>query len=113
MRGNIALLTLNVVAGGALAQYRGVTYAGAYPSAGGAVFGFTRTSAAASGDLVPADVVGTAIVEAGGTVTEGAAVKVDNTGKVVDHDSTNVKVGRALSGGASGDLVEILIFPSA
>lgn len=114
MQGSISLLVLNVVAGGALATARGVTFAGAYPSAGAAIYGVTRTLAAASGDLVPVDAIGTALVESGGTVTAGAAVKVDATGRVVDHDSTNVKVGRALTGaGAAGTLCEVLLFPSA
>lgn len=114
MQGSISLLVLNVVAAGALAVARFVTQGGAYPAAGGAALGVTRTSADASGDLVPVDAIGTAIVEAGGTVTAGAAVKVDNTGRVLDHDSTNVKVGRAISGTTTvGAMVEILLIPNA
>ena len=49
MSGNISTLTLTVAAAGALAANRFVTQAGAYPSAGAAAFGVTRTSAAAAG----------------------------------------------------------------
>lgn len=114
MQGSISLLVLNVIAGGALAVARFVTPAGAYPAAGGAAHGVTRTSADAAGDLVPVDVLGTAIVESGGVVTNGGPVKVDNTGRVVDHDSTNVKVARALNGATgAGQMVEVLLIPNA
>jgi hypothetical protein len=109
MQGSISLLVLNVTAGGALAIARGVTAAGAYPAAGAGIRGVTRTSAGASGDLVPIDVIGTALMEAGGAVTANAAVKVDNTGRVLDKDSTNIVVGYALNAGSSGDMIEVLL----
>ncbi len=109
MQGSISLLVLSVVAGGALATARGVTAAGSYPAAGAGIRGVTRTAAGVSGDLVPIDVIGTAVMEAGGTVTADAAVMVDDTGRVLDKTSTNIVVGYALSGGASGALVEVLL----
>lgn len=110
MQGSISLLVLNVVAGGALAVARGVTAAGAYPAAGAGIRGVTRTLANASGDLVPMDVIGTSIIEAGGVVTKDAAQMVDNTGRVLDKTSTNVVVGYALNGAtAAGQLVEVLL----
>ena len=109
MQGSIPLLVLNVVAGGALATARGVTAAGAYPTAGAGIRGVTRTSAGASGDLVPLTVIGTEIMEAGGTVTKDAAQMIDATGKVLNWTATNVVVGYALNAAASGGMVEVLL----
>lgn len=115
MTGNISTLTLTVAAAGALAASRFVTQAGAYPSAGAAAFGVTRTSAAAAGDLVPVDVQGTAIVEVGtGGVTKDAALMVDATGCVVALSGLSKSpVGRAMEAGAAGAFVEVLLVPSA
>ena len=110
MQGSYSLLVLNVVAGGALAIARFVTAAGAYPAAGAGARGVTRTSAGASGDLVPLDIVGTAIVEAGAACTKDAAVMVDSTGRVLDKTSTFVVVGYALNAAtAAGQTVEVLL----
>ena len=110
MQGSISLLVLNVTAGGALAVGRGVTGAGAYPSTGAGIRGVTRTSAGASGDLVPVDVIGTALMEAGGTVTLNGPVMCDSSGRAVDRTSTNVIVGYALSAaGAAGVFVEVAL----
>jgi hypothetical protein len=110
MQGSFALLVLNVAAGGALATARGVTAAGAYPSAGAGIRGVTRTLAVNSGDLVPIDVMGTTLVESGGAVTKDAAQMIDSTGRIVDKTSTNVVVGYALGSAAgAGTLVEMII----
>lgn len=100
MQGSTSLLVLNVTAGGALATARGVTAAGAYPAANAGIRGVSRTSALASGDLVPIDVIGTTLVESGGAVTAGAAQMVDATGRILDRTSTNVIVGYAVTGAA-------------
>ena len=115
MSGNISILTLTVAAAGALAANRFVTQAGAYPSAGAAAFGVTRTSAAAAGDLVPVDVQGTAIVEVGtGGVTKDAALMVDATGCVVALSGLSKSpVGRAMGAASAGGFVEVLLVPSA
>lgn len=110
MQGSISLLVLSVAAGGALATARGVTGAGAYPAAFAGIRGVTRTAAAASGDLVPVDVIGTAIVESGGACTVNAALEVDVTGRVLDKTSTHTVVGYALSAAAAaGTMVEVLL----
>lgn len=110
MQGSISLLVLNVVAGGALATARGVTAAGAYPASGAGIRGVTRTSAGASGDLVPLDVVGTALMESGAAVTKDGPVMCDSTGRAIDKTSTNVIVGYALNAAtAAGQMVEVLL----
>lgn len=111
---NIALLTLTVQAAAALTANRGVTALGAVPAAGAAIAGFTRTDAA-SGDLVPIDVLGTATAEAGAAIAAGAAVEVDNQGRVITKAS-GVTVGRMAPGQAAttaaGQLVEIVLIPN-
>lgn len=115
MSGNISLLTLTVVAAGALAASRFVTQAGAYPAAGAAAHGVTRTSAAGAGDLVPVDVLGTAIVETGDAVTKDAALMVDGTGRVVPLTvGSKFPVCCAMeSAGAAGAFIEVLLIPNA
>lgn len=115
MQGSISLLVLNVVAAAALATARGVTGAGAYPSAGSGIRGVTRTSAGAANDLVPIDCIGTTLMESGGAVTLNGPVKCDATGRVVDQGGTGTIVGYALSAaGGAGVMVEVfLVGPTA
>lgn len=109
MQGSISLLVLNVAAGGVLAAARFVTLAGAYPAAGAGAFGVTRTSAAASGDLVPADVLGTALVESGGAITAGALVETDASGRAITR-SAGAILGRAVSASTgAGQTVEVVL----
>ncbi|MFD2754285.1 capsid cement protein [Comamonas terrae] len=110
----IPILTLTVPADGALAAERFVTKAGAYPAAGGTVFGVGRTSARAKGDLVPVDVLGTTIVEAGAAITDDAPLMVDAEGRVVPLTAGKVGVARAMgAAAAAGDRIEVLLTPSA
>lgn len=109
---NLALLTLTVAAAGALAANRMVTQAGAYPAAGGAALGATRTSADTAGDLVPVDVIGTAIVEAGAAFAVDAPLMCDANGKAIAHDGNTAHhpIGRALQASAGdASMVEILL----
>lgn len=108
-----SVLCLTRTAAATLAANRFVEADGTYPTAGGPALGVTRTSAV-SGDLIPVDVLGTVAVEAGGTVTANSPVKVDASGRVVTHDSTNTKVGMALTGTTTvGALVEVFLIPNA
>lgn len=113
--GNLSLLALTVAAAGVLEASRLVTKTGAYPSAGAAAFGVTRTSAAAAGDLVPVDVLGTAIVETGAAITDDAALMCDAIGRVVPLTTGGKSpVGRAMEpAAAAGAFIEILLVPSA
>lgn len=109
--GNISLLTLTVTASATLAAARFVDQAGAYPSAAAKGFGVTRSSGV-TGDLIPVDVLGTAIVEAGATVAKDAALELDATGRVVTK-STGVAVAKAMEAGVVGGLIEVLLIPAA
>ncbi len=113
--GNISLLALTVAAAGALAASRFITQAGAYPAAGAAAFGVTRTSAAAAGDLVPTDVLGTAIVETGAAVTKDVPLMVDSTGRVVPLTvGSKSPVAKSMeAAAAAGAFIEVLLVPSA
>lgn len=113
--GNVSLLTLTVAAAGALAGSRFVTQAGGYPAAGGTAVGVSRTSAVAAGDLVPVDVLGTAIVETGAAITLDAALQVDATGRVVPLTvGSKTPVARAMGAASgAGAFIEVLLVPSA
>lgn len=108
--GNIAILTLTVTAAGALAANRFVNQAGAYPAAAAKGFGVTRSSAVA-GDLVPCDVHGTTVVEAGATVTRDQSLQLDATGRVIPL-AAGAAVGRAMEDGTAGGFIEILLTPA-
>lgn len=109
----ISMLCLTRTAAATLAANRFVEADGTYPTAGGPALGVTRT-AAVSGDLIPVDVLGTVMVEAGGAVAANGPVKVDATGRVLTHDSTNTKVGVALNAATNaGDPVEVFLIPNA
>lgn len=106
---NTSLLTLTVTAAAALSANRFVTATGAVPAAGANVIGVTRTSAAAAGDLVPTDAIGTAMVEASAAISAGAAVETTNNGRSVTA-SSGVVCGRALTAASgAGVLHEVLL----
>lgn len=112
---NISLLTLSIVASATVAADRFITTAGAHASAGGLPLGVTR-SAGESGDMVPVDVMGTAIVTAGAAIALDAAIAVGTDGKAITHDGDGDKhaCGRALSAATGdGDTLEVLLIPSA
>lgn len=112
--GNIALLTLTVAAAGALATNRFVNQAGAYPAAGAKAFGVTRTGAELAGDLVPVDVLGTAVAEAAGNFAQDDNLMVDAAGRVVLlAGAGKTPVARAMEPGTAGAMVEVLLVPGA
>lgn len=113
--GNISLMTLTVIASAAIVANRFVTTAGAPCAAGALPLGVARSDGAI-GDPIPVDTLGTALVEAGDVIAADAAIMVTTDGKALTHDADGDKhaVGRALSAaGAAGDLIEVLLTPSA
>jgi len=113
-KANISLLTLTVSAAAALVANRFVKTVGTYPSAGGLALGVTRCDGGV-GDLIPVDVQGTAVVEAGADIAADVPVMVTATGTIVAHDGDGDKhaVGRSLEAVVSGGLIEILLVPTA
>lgn len=90
---SIALLCLPVVAAGAIAQYRGVSAAGAQATvAGQKVIGASRR-AGATGTEVEVAAKGTAVWEAGAAVAVGAALAVDTSGRVVTATAVTIATG--------------------
>lgn len=112
MTGNYAIYTRTLVAAAALEANRFITLAGGYPSAGGAAFGVTRTSAG-QGDLVAADVLGTTHVEASAAINADAVISVTANGRAATSTPGDIPAGRALEAAANeGDIIEVMLVPS-
>jgi len=110
MSQSVSLLTLSVRASATLTAQRFVSPTGGLPTAGGNALGVARTDGA-EGDLVPVDVIGTAVVEAGAAIPAGTAVEVDAQGRAVPQ-STGVTLGRLAPeavAAAAGDRVEVIL----
>lgn len=97
-----SLLTLSILAAASLTANRFVTVSGAVCGAGGDALGVARSDAS-SGAYVPVDVVGTAVVEAGGTIAAGQYVQSDASGKAVAATASAIKTA-VIAGGSAGDL---------
>lgn len=107
------ILSLPVVASGAIVAHRFVTPARDQAVAGEYTLGVARTEAA-DGALVTVDVLGTTVVEAGAAFAAGATLKPDADGKGITWVTSGAKVAVALAAAAAaGDLVEVLLIPNA
>jgi hypothetical protein len=108
-----SVLTLTIVAAGTIVAARFVTPAGVQAGADANALGVART-AAGSGDKIPLDALGVAIVEAGAAVTTGATVKSDASGRAITWASSGARLGVALTAaGAAGDMIEVHLIPNA
>lgn len=109
------LLTFTVTAAAVVAADRFITGAGLVPAAGGLPVGVTRCSGT-SGDRIPVDALGTAIVTAGAAIALDAVIAVGTDGKAVTHDGDGDKyaVGRARTAATGdGDTLEVwLLIPA-
>lgn len=108
------VLTLTITSASALTANRFVTPAGAVPAAGANALGVGRTAALAAGEAVPVDVLGTAVVMAGGAIAAGAAVETDAQGRAVTKSSgaTLARLAPGESATAAGDFVEVVLIPN-
>ena len=107
------ILTLSHVCSGAIAAHRFVTHAGDQAVANENARGVSRT-AGADTEIIPLDVMGTTVVEAGAAVTAGASLKSDANGKAITQTTGTPILGVALQAAAAdGDLIEILLIPNA
>lgn len=80
---NISLLTLSLVAAGAVAAFRAVGHDGAQATVQGQkVAGVARTEAA-DGETLAVDAKGTAVVESGAAIAVGDSLIVDNQGRAI------------------------------
>ena len=108
---SLALLTLSVKATADVREKRFVSTAGEEAGTGADIYGASLTQAAA-GNIFPVVNQGTAIVEAGGAIAEGAKVESDAQGRAVTNAGGTVagRLAPGQSAGAAGDLVEVILF---
>lgn len=108
----IALLKITLQMTGTVTANRFVTPAGILTGADLNAIGVVRSSGV-SGDKLTVDVMGTAQVEAGGTIAAGATLKSDSTGRGITWVTSGARVGIALEAGAVGQMIEVLLLPNA
>lgn len=109
---NTPLLALPVTLTGTVAANRFVTPGGAQAGADANTLGAAR-SAGVSGDKITADVIGTAIVEAGAAVAAGASLKSDASGRAITWVTSGAKVAIALQAASqAGVMIEVLLIPN-
>ena len=112
MSTQIPILTLSAIAAGAVIAGRFVTPAGAQAGADANTLGVARAPAAA-GEIIPVDVLGVAIVEAGAAVAANATVKADSSGRAITWVTSGAKIGLALdAAGAAGAMIRVLLIPN-
>ena len=110
----VCIMADTVIAGEALAANRFVTSAGAYPAADGNwAYGVTAAKAA-SGEAVPVDCLGIAVVDTTeAAIAVGAQVQADTEGKVKKQAGGGVAVGRALTAvPAAGGQIRVFLTPN-
>ena len=113
MEGYHDVLTVTVKAAAAITANRFITATGAVPAADANVLGVACAKADAADDLVPVQVLGVALVEAGEAVPAGSAVETNADGKAEVQDGAGKIVGRALTAAsADGDLFQVLLIPN-
>jgi hypothetical protein len=106
------ILALTVVADGTIAANRFVTPVAAQAVAEDNSLGVSRF-AAADGENVTVDVLGTATVEAGGAITAGDKIESDADGRAVTWSTSGPVLGRALEGASgAGKFIEVLLIPN-
>lgn len=99
---NVSLLTLSIAASAAVSACRFISKAGAHAAAGGGAIGVSQ-SAAASGELVPYDVIGTAVVESGAAFAVGDLIQSDASGRAIKATASAIKTA-VIAGGSAGAL---------
>ena len=106
-----SLLALTVLATAAITAERFVTGAGATAAAAGNCLGVARSDAKI-GEHTPVDVLGTAIVVAGGPIAADGLIQVGANGKAVAK-AAGATVARALTAAtADGDRIEVFLIPN-
>lgn len=104
---NLALLTILQTLTGTVSACRFTTPAGAQAGADANTFGVART-AGVSGDKIPVDVIGTAVIESGAAFSAGATLKSDASGRGITWATSGAKIAIALEAAtAAGQFVEV------
>lgn len=105
------ILAITRRAAGAILANRFVTHGNIQAGAGLNTLGVAR-SPAATGESLTVDVLGTAVVEAGAAIADGALLESNASGQAVPR-STGAIIGRALAAAAAaGQFIEILLIPN-
>lgn len=109
---SIPLQTLPLTLTGTVTGNRFVKYDGTQTGAGENSMGVARTSGV-SGDVIPVDTDGTAVVEAGAAVTAGDTLKADSSGRGITWATSGAKIGVALQAAtAAGQFIEVKLMPN-
>ncbi len=83
-RQSVSIFSPSVIAAGAITVYRCVGFDGAQATTQGQkVLGVARQAAAAAGEAIPVDSLGTAVIETGGAFAVGDSVICDNQGRAI------------------------------
>ena len=90
-----------------LQQHRFAGFDGGYCTAGAKALGVVDVSTS-KGEYAPVTVLGTILVEAGGTIAAGDAVASDAEGKAVKIADSALANGYALDAGAAGQEIRII-----
>lgn len=108
-----SILALTAHASGAVTRKRFVNATGAIASAGGNALGVADYDAE-DGKPFALTALGTAVVVAGGAITEAGEVEVGADGKAVAKDSgvTVARLAPGESAGADGDEIEVFLIPN-
>lgn len=104
---SIPILTLSPLATEDITAHRFVAPGGAVPGAGENTLGASLADTS-TGQPIPTTVLGTAIVEAGGTFSAYDKLETDAEGKAVVLD-TGIAAAMALQDGVDGRYVEVLL----
>jgi hypothetical protein len=108
-----SLLAITLALTGTVTANRFVKPAGAQSGADENAIGVARSSGV-SGEKITADVLGTAIVEAGASITAGATVKADSSGRAITWATSGARLGVALeAAGGAGQFIEVMLIPNA
>lgn len=105
-----SLFAMTVIAAAAIATNRFVgLFTGAQCGAGAKAQGVSQYAADA-GDALAIDVLGTAIVEAGGAIAAGGPIKSDADGRAIAQGGTGEIIAYAVTAAtAAGQKIEVLL----
>lgn len=115
MKQKISLLTLTVIAAGAVAAHRFVSFSGAQLATASAAALGVSTFPAIKDDDLAVDVIGTTVVESGGAIAVGAALVTTATGTAITNPAVGTEVVLAYAldaASAAGEFIEVLLVRS-
>jgi len=106
------LLTDTIKASGNIAEHRFVTCANEQADEAGAIVAGVSDTAIEAGGYGAIDVLGTTLVDVGGTISRGDDLATDENGKAVKAEEGQYVCARALYDAAAGQTTEVLLIHS-